>query len=76
MVMQMAPVNVGTDEKLVLSFCPAHGRLIADFVCLLRRDLTERKRLPDLKEQGPALHGPACLRLVLAFCQKKFGGGR
>ena len=76
MVMQMALVYVGTDEKLIFSLCPAHGRLIADFVCLLRRDLTGRKRLPDLKEQGPALHGPARFRLVLAFCQKKLGGGR
>lgn len=76
MVMQMALVNVGTDEKLVLSLRPAHGRLITDFVCLLRRNLTGRKSLPDLKEQGPALHGPARLRQVLAFCQKKLGGGR
>lgn len=76
MVMQMAFVYVGTDEKLVLSLRPAHGRLIADFVCLLRRDLTGRKRLPDLKEQGPALHGPACFRLVLAFRQKKLSRGR
>ena len=75
-VMQMALVNMGTDEKLILAFRPAHSRFIADFVCLLRRDLTGWKRLPDLKEQGPALHGPARLRLVLAFCQKKLGGGR
>ena len=53
MVMQMALVNVGTDEKLVLSLRPAHGRLITDFVCLLRRNLTGRKSLPDLKEQAP-----------------------
>ena len=69
-------VDVGTDEKLVLTLCPAHGCFIADFVCLLRRDLTGRKRLPDLKEQSPALHGPARFRLVLAFGQKKLSGGR
>ena len=57
MVMQMALVNVGTDEKLILALCPAHGRFIADFV-------------------GLPLHGPARFRLVLAFCQKKLGGGR
>ena len=45
-------------------------------VCLLRRNLTGRKRLPDLKEQSPALHGPARFRLVLAFGQKKFSRGR
>src|SRR5699024_11192154 len=64
-------VDVGTNEKLVLALCPAHGRFIADFVGLLRRDLTGRKRLPDLKEQGPALYGPARFRLVLALCQEK-----
>ena len=75
MVMQMALVNVGTDEELVLSLRPAHSRLIADFVCLLRRDLAGRERLPDLKEQGPALHGPARFRLVLAFQQQELSGG-
>ena len=76
MVMRVPLVNMGTDEKLVLAFCPAHGCFIADFVCLLRRDLAGRERLPDLKEQGPALHGPARFRLVLAFRQKKLSGGR
>ena len=76
MVMRMPLVNMGTDEKLVLAFCPAHGCFIADFVCLLRRDLARRERLPDLKEQGPALHGPARFRLVLAFRQKKLSRGR
>ncbi len=75
-IMNVALVDVGTNEKLVLALCPAHGRFIADFVCLLRRNLTGRKRLPDLKEQGPALHGPARFRLVLAFGQKKLSRGR
>ena len=74
--MRMFLVNMGTDEKLVLALCPAHGCFIADFVCLLRRDLAGRERLPDLKEQGPALHGPARFRLVLALCQEKLSGGR
>ncbi len=74
-IVNVALVDVGTNKKLVLALCPAHGRFIADFVCLLRRDLTGRKRLPDLKEQGPALHGPARFRLVLAFRQKKLSGG-
>ena len=76
MIMNVALVDVGTNEKLVLSLCPAHGRFIADFVGFLRRDLTGRERLPDLKEQSPALHGPARFRLVLAFCQEKLSGGR
>ncbi len=75
-VVNVALVNVGADEKLILALCPAHGRFIADFICLLRRDLTGRKRLPDLKEQSPALHGPARFRLVLAFRQQKLGRGR
>ena len=75
-IMNVPFVDVGTDKELVLALCPAHGRFIADFVCLLRRDLTRRERLPDLKEQGPALHGPARFRLVLALCQKKLSRGR
>ena len=71
----MAFVNVGTDKELILALCPAHGRFIADFACLLRRDLAGRERLPDLKEQGPALHGSARFRLVLAFQQQELGGG-
>ena len=74
-IVNVALVDVGTNEKLVLALCPAHDRFIADFVGLLRRNLTGRERLPDLKEQGPALHGPACFRLVLAFRQKKLSGG-
>ena len=68
-IVNVALVNVGAYEELILALCPAHGCFIADFVCLLRRDLAGRERLPDLKEQGPALHGPARFRLVLAFQQ-------
>ena len=68
-IVNVALVNVGADEELILALCPAHGCFIADFICLLRRDLAGRERLPDLKEQGPALHGPARFRLVLAFQQ-------
>ena len=75
-VVNVALVNVGTDKELILALCPAHGRFIADFVCLLRRDLAGRERLPDLKEQGPARYGSACLCKVLTFYQKKLGGGR
>ena len=53
MIVNVAFVNVGTDKELILALCPAHGRFIADFVCLLRRDLAGRERLPDLKEEGP-----------------------
>ena len=75
-VMQMALVNVGADKKLIFALCPAHSRFIADFVCLLRRDLAGWESLPDLKEQSAISHGPACLRLILAFYQQKLSGGR
>ena len=48
-IVNVALVNVGTDKELILALCPAHGCFIADFVCLLRRDLARKKRLPDLK---------------------------
>ena len=35
-IVNVALVDVGTNEKLVLALCPAHGRFIADFVCHLR----------------------------------------
>ena len=74
-IVNVALVNVGADEELILALCPAHGCFIADLICLLRRDLAGRERLPDLKEQGPALHGPARFRLVLAFQQQELSGG-
>ena len=75
-IVDVSPVCMGTDEKLILALCPAHGRFIAEFVCLLRRYLAGRKCLPDLKEQGPALHSPACFRLILTFHQQELGGSR
>lgn len=74
-IVDVALVGMGADEKLVLAFCPAHRRFKADFVGLLRRDLAGRERLPHLEEQGPALHGPGRGRLVLAFHQQELGGG-
>ena len=74
-VVDVALVGMGADEKLVFAFRPAHRRFIADFVCLVRRHLAGRERLPDLEEQRPALHGPGRGRLVFAFHQQKLGGG-
>ena len=73
-IVNMAFVGMRADEKLVFAFRPAHRRFIADFICLLRRHLAGRERLPDLKEQGPALHRPGHFRLVLAFYQQELGG--
>ena len=76
MIVNMALVNVGTDEILILPLCPAHGRFIAELVGLLRRDLALGKRLPDLEEQSAALHGPARLGLILALREQKLGVSR
>lgn len=74
-VVDVALVGMGADEKLVLAFRPAHRRFIADFVGLVRRHLAGRERLPYLEEQRPALHRPGRGRLVFAFHQQKLGGG-
>ena len=75
-IVDMGLVGMRTDEELILSLCPAHRRFIADTVCFFRRNLPGQERLPDLKEQGPARYGPACLCKVLTFYQKKLGGSR
>ena len=62
-IVNVALVGMCADKKLVFAFRPAHRRFIADFICLLRRHLAGRERLPDLEEQGPALHGPGRFRL-------------
>ena len=74
-VVNVALVGMGADEKLVLAFRPAHRRFKAQLICLLRRHLAGRERLPYLEEQSPALHGPGGGRLVFAFHQQKLGGG-
>ena len=74
-VVNVALVGMGADEKLVLAFRPAHRRFITDFVCLVRRHLAGRERLPDLEEQSPALHGPGRGRLVFTFHQQKLSSG-
>ncbi len=70
-VVNVALVGMGADEKLV--FRPAHRRFKAQLVCLVRRHLTGRERLPNLEEQSPALHGPGRGRLVFTFHQQKLG---
>ena len=75
-IVDMGLVGMRTDKELILSLCPSHCRFITDTVCFFRRNLPGQKRLPDLKEQGPARYGPACLCKVLTFYQKKLGGSR
>ena len=57
-IVNVALVGMGADEKLVFAFRPAHRRFKAQLICLLRRHLAGRERLPYLEKQSPALHGP------------------
>ena len=50
-IMNVRPVGVGGNEKGVFPLRPAHGRLIAHAVCLLRRNLSRLEGLPDLITQ-------------------------
>lgn len=61
---------MGCTERLITN----NGWRIADFVCLLPRNLTWRTWLPKLKERRAPLFGLAYFRLVLALGQKKLGG--
>ena len=74
-IVNVALVGMGTDEKLVFAFRPTHRRFKAQLVRLLRRDLAGRKSLPYLEEQSPALHGPGRGRLVFTFHQQELSGG-
>ena len=71
----MLPVCVGGNEKGVFALCPALRGVLADAVCLLRRDLPGLEGLANLIAQHirvpPLL--PACGSLVLGLAQKEFG---
>ena len=43
-IVNVALVGMGADEKLVFAFRPAHRRFKAQLVCLLRRHLAGRER--------------------------------
>ena len=75
-VVNMAFVDVRTDKELIFPLCPAHGRFIADFVCLFRGDLPLGERLPDLIAERPMLRRPSGCRLILALHKHKFQMGR
>lgn len=71
MVVDMAPVNVGTDKELVFTLRPAHSGFIADPVGLLRGYLSRLERLAYLEEQRPTVSLPARFGLVLAMYQQE-----
>ncbi len=56
-VVNVALVGMGADEKLVLAFRPAHRRFKAQLVCLLRRHLAGRERLRNLEDSAPRSTG-------------------
>lgn len=74
-IVNVAFVNMGADEKLILSLCPAHRRFIAYLVGLLRGHFPLGKGLADLVAQRPLLRRPARFRLILALYQHKLGVG-
>ena len=68
MVVNVVTVCVGGNEKGVFALCPAHGRFVADAVCLLGGNLSGLERLANLIAQHiriPPLF-PACDGFV--FC--------
>ena len=48
MIMDVRTIYVGADDKGVIALGEAFGKLHADAVGLLRRDLSGHKRLPDM----------------------------
>ena len=55
MVVNVVPVCVRADEKGVAAFRETECELIADLICLLRRDLAGQERLPQLVGDDVAL---------------------
>ena len=73
MIVDVLAVCMGGDEKSVIALRPAHGRLIAHPVCLLRGDLPRLEGLADLIAEHicvPFLL-PACDGLVLGLGQQE-----
>lgn len=73
MVVNVLAVCVGGNKKGVFAFRPAHGRLIADAVCLLGGNLSGLERLADLIAEHiripPLL--PARDRLILCLGEQE-----
>lgn len=61
--------------RTVHAICSAHRRFIAGPVGLLRSNFFLGKGLADPGAQSPLLIRPTRFRLILAFCQYKFGVG-
>jgi hypothetical protein len=48
MIVDMIFVYMSCHDKGMISFGEAQGKLPPDFICLLRRNLSGLKRLPDM----------------------------
>ena len=71
MIVDMTLVDMGTDEELILTLCPAHSGFVANPVGLLRGYLFGLERLAYLEEQRPTVSLPARFGLVLAMHQQE-----
>ena len=77
MIVDMAPVNVGRNDKLVPALGEALGQFAAYPVGVLRGDLSGLERLPDMIGQHFLVVGqlPAPGVQILPPCQEHFSGG-
>ena len=71
------PVNVGADYKLMLPLCQLHCQLIGDLVRFLRRDLSGLEGLNDAVHDNVPLFwlAPPGELVVKALADLKFFGG-
>ena len=70
--MNVRSINMGSHDKGVFSLGESHGRLIANLVCLLRRDFSGLKRLPNLICNHIMRLGSTGDMLILPFGKQKF----
>jgi len=74
-VVNVVPVCVRADKKGVTALRETERELIADLICLLRRDLAGQERLPQLVGDDVALLAASGQRKVLALCEQKLRVG-
>ncbi|MPN56037.1 hypothetical protein SDC9_203723 [bioreactor metagenome] len=76
MIMNVVLVDVGADDESVFPVRKAFGKLTADLVCFLRRDLAGDKGLPEMiSDHIIRAARPAGEHTVLPFEKKEFGVG-
>ena len=76
MIMDVMFVDVGADNESVVPIRKAFGKLTADPVCFLRRDLAGDKGLPEMvSDHIIRAARPAGKRGILPFGKQKLGVG-